>query len=123
MTKRQAAKSRRKSTDEERRRMRSIRRRIEQEKPEIFAKGRALKRAHDEALVQLKETFRLLHVERKAQGLSLAELRDRCGIGRSALSRLENDPRTNPTIATLTRIADALGKRIVVRLEDKAGSK
>ena len=55
-------------------------------------------------------------------GISVAELRQRTGIGRSALSRLENDPQANPTITTLARVADALGKQLVIRLVEKPKS-
>ena len=41
-------------------------------------------------------------------------MEDRTGIGRAALSRLENDATCNPTVTTLTRYADALGKKLVV---------
>jgi transcriptional regulator with XRE-family HTH domain len=53
--------------------------------------------------------------------ISLAELRERTGIGRSALSRLENDPEANRTITTLARVAEALGKQIVIQLVEKPG--
>lgn len=99
--------------------MRELRGRIETEKPEILAKARALKKARTAAVAQLHEAFSLLRTERQAKGISLAELRDRTGIGRSALSRLENAPEANPTITTLTRVADALGKQIVIQLVEK----
>ena len=54
---------------------------------------------------------------RKAQGLSLAEIRERTGNERSALSRLENAV-PNFTVRTLERYAQAVGKRIVIQLED-----
>jgi hypothetical protein len=120
MPKRQARRSTRRLTASELRRMDEIRKKIEEEKPELIAKGRAIKKARDEAIAQLREAFGLLRSERKAQGVSLAELKNRTGIGRSALSRLENDPETNPTITTLTRVADALGKQIVIQLVEKS---
>jgi len=49
--------------------------------------------------------------------LSLADVEQRTGIGRAALSRLENDTEPNPTVVTLTRYAQALGKRLVVSFE------
>ena len=58
--------------------------------------------------------------ERKAQGLSLADMQSRTGMSRSAISRLENDESSNPTIETLTRYADALGKQLAITLSDKA---
>lgn len=104
---------------QDREEIRKLREQIESEKPEILAKGRAAKKAHDEAITGLREAFALLHSERKAQGLSLADLLERTGIGRSALSRLERNPEANPTITTLTKVAEALGKQIVIRLVDK----
>jgi transcriptional regulator with XRE-family HTH domain len=43
-------------------------------------------------------------------------MKERTGIERSALSRLENDVEANPTVNTLTRYADALGKKVLVIL-------
>ena len=78
--------------------------------------------ARTAAVAQLHDAFALLRTERQSKGISLAELRDRTGIGRSALSRLENAPEANPTITTLTRVADALGKQIVIQLVEKPAS-
>jgi len=62
------------------------------------------------AITALKEA-------REALGLSLADIRDRTGIERSALSRLENET-PNVTLRTLERYAEALGKRIVIAIAD-----
>ena len=48
---------------------------------------------------------------------SLTDLAAKAGMQKSSLSRLENEDR-NPTVRTLERIAAALGKRLVVRIED-----
>ena len=53
--------------------------------------------------------------------LSLADIQDRTGIERPNLSRLENEGSSNPTVATLTRYAEALGKRLVIVLVDRLG--
>ena len=50
-------------------------------------------------------------------GVSLTDLAAKAGMQKSSLSRLENQDR-NPTVRTLERIAAALGKRLVVRVED-----
>jgi len=60
----------------------------------------------------------LLKVERERMGLSLADVSERTGIERPNLSRLENDAESNPTIATLIRYADALGKHLTIALAD-----
>jgi transcriptional regulator with XRE-family HTH domain len=48
---------------------------------------------------------------RRHAGLSLDELAQRCGVSRSMLSQIERDT-TNPTVATLWRITQALGVSI-----------
>lgn len=54
---------------------------------------------------------------RLAAGLSLAEVEERCGIGKGALSRIESGQHMNPTVSTLCRYAHALGMQWVWRLE------
>jgi len=66
----------------------------------------------------VREAMEALKAERVRQGLSLADLRERSGIERSALCKLENDMASNPTLKTLTRYAAAMGKRVRVTLED-----
>ena len=102
---------------ERRQRLLESRAAAERDKVQIIARGRQLKQQHVAATAALRETLRLLKEERQAQGVTLQELQDRTGIGRGALSRLENEPDPNPTIHTLQRIAGALGRRIVVQLE------
>ena len=63
------------------------------------------------------DAFRLLKAERQALGLSLSDIEEKSGIGRAALSRLENEAEPNPTVVTLTRYAEALGKRLVVSFQ------
>ena len=43
---------------------------------------------------------------------------DLTGMDRSALSKLETGQRANPTVDTLVRYAEAVGKRLVVSLTD-----
>jgi transcriptional regulator with XRE-family HTH domain len=66
---------------------------------------------------------KVLKAERERLGLSLADVADRSGIERSNLSRLENESESNPTIATLTRYADALGKDLFIGLVDSVRSR
>ena len=63
-------------------------------------------------LEQLKEA-------RMELGLSLADLTEITGMDRSAISKLETGQRPNPTIETLARYAEAVGKHIVVSLADE----
>jgi DNA-binding Xre family transcriptional regulator len=69
------------------------------------------------ALMQFAESLRRF---RKLQNLSLAELANRSGIDKSAISRLENGQADNPTIGTLERLARSMGKRIRIEMEDDA---
>jgi DNA-binding XRE family transcriptional regulator len=50
--------------------------------------------------------------------LSLSEVAKRCGLDRSAISRLENGVYDNTSINTLSRLAGAYGKRFRVELVD-----
>ena len=69
-------------------------------------------------LDQLQELLAQLKVAREAKGLSLADLTELTGMDRSALSKLETGQRANPTVETLVRYAEAVGKRLVVSLAD-----
>ena len=122
MIKRRPKKSTRTLTQAEREGIHVVRKQVESERAEIVSRARELKKARQSAVAQLQEAFALLRSERQSRGISLAELRDRTGIARSALSRLENDPEANPTITTLARIAEALGKQIVIQLVEKPKS-
>lgn len=104
----------RRLTAEEAQKYRRIREQIEVEKPEINSRIRArlaTKRAVQDAFCRLKEL-------RQTQGKSLADMRKLTGIDRSALSKLETGKRENPSLDTLVRYAQALGKRVVVSIVD-----
>jgi len=101
-------------TDEERVRHRVIREQVEQEKAELIARGRQAKARR----TMLREAIAALKTTREALGLSLADIKASTGIEKSNLSRLENDPLANPTIDTLCRYAEAVGKEIVITLVD-----
>ena len=98
--------------------VRKMRESLRSEKEEILAEARRRKQVHDTVATELREAFRVLKKERLVQGLSLADMRERTGMGRSAISRLENDENANPTIETLTRYAQALGKDLSITLRD-----
>ena len=65
-------------------------------------------------------TMEKLKSLRVSSGLSLADMTAQTGMDRAALSRLENGVAVNPTINTLARYAQALGKRVEVRVVDAA---
>jgi DNA-binding XRE family transcriptional regulator len=60
----------------------------------------------------LVDAMAALKAERERLGISLAEAAERSGIDKAALSRLENGLVPNPTLSTLTRYAEAIGRRV-----------
>jgi DNA-binding XRE family transcriptional regulator len=100
----------RRLTAAEARRYRALRAKLDQEIPLILAEHRA-EQEMARVLDQLKHA-------RESQGLSLADVRKRTGMDRSAISKLENGRRDNPTFDTLARYAAAVGKRLVITLAD-----
>jgi predicted transcriptional regulator len=97
----------RKLTAEEAAKYQRMRDEIEAEKPAIAERIRAHK-----AVVAIVTQLR---AARDAQGLSLADVKERTGIDRAALSRLENGIRENPSLETIVRYADALGCKLVLQ--------
>jgi transcriptional regulator with XRE-family HTH domain len=67
-----------------------------------------------------RDLIAALRAERERQGLSLADVAERSGIDRAAIHKLEIGANTNPTLATLTRYAGALGARIEWNLKTTA---
>jgi len=109
-------------TADEKARVTEARRLVAGEMPEIRRKAREYKHAYQAARATLQDAMQLLKAERERMGLTLAEVSERTGIERPNLSRLENESDGNPTVATLSRYADALGKRLTIVLSDAASS-
>jgi DNA-binding XRE family transcriptional regulator len=65
----------------------------------------------------LRQAILALKGVREKLGLSLADVAERSGIDKAALSRIENGQHTNPTVSTLCRYAHALGMRWAWKLE------
>ena len=104
----------RRLTPEEAAKYRQVREQVEQELPELVARHHR----RDEILESLEALFPKLKAAREAKGLSLSELTEITGMDRSAISKLESGQRTNPTLQTLVRYAEAVGKQLVVELAD-----
>jgi DNA-binding XRE family transcriptional regulator len=104
----------RKLTPEEAAKYKAVREQVAAELPDIIA------RHHERAasLDQLDNLLAQLKAARESKGLSLADLTELTGMDRSALSKLETGGRPNPTVETLVRYAEAVGKRLVVSLAD-----
>src|SRR4051812_12015297 len=96
---------------------RALRDRFQAEKPtldELIARGDVTQVLTMGEYWELRKTFAALKAVREQQGLSISDLAERSGIDRAMISRLENGQIDNPTIATVTRYAKALGKKVVV---------
>lgn len=88
---------------------------IEAERPE-------LDRWAQETLDRLETIDQVVHAlrgVRLGKGISLAQVEEASGIGRSNVSRLENAPDPNPTLETLLTYAAALGVELRIALVDK----
>jgi DNA-binding XRE family transcriptional regulator len=59
-----------------------------------------------------------LRAERERLGLSLADVAGRAGMDRAAVHKLEIGLNKNPTVETVARYAEALGKRIEWSITD-----
>ena len=108
----------RQATVEEQERHTRIREQIQEELPDIQQRA---KQKLAEALqrgIAMQHTMAVLKAERMKQGLSLSDMKERTGIERSTLSRLENNVEANPTVNTLTRYAEAVGKKVLVVFAD-----
>jgi hypothetical protein len=92
---------------------------IEAEKPRLREIGLKAKAEFDARQTKLREAVAALKSAREQLGLSLADIRQRTGIDKANLSRLENAADPNPSFDTLTRYAEAVGKEIVITLADK----
>jgi DNA-binding XRE family transcriptional regulator len=91
-----------------------IRQQVAEELPALIVR-------HDERMASLDQMQTLLgqlKSAREAKGLSLADLTELTGMDRSALSKLETGKRVNPTVETLVRYAEAVGKKLTVSLSD-----
>ena len=104
----------RRLTAEEALKYREVRDQVAEELPDLIVRHQQRMAALDE----LEALFQQLKAAREERGLSLSELTQLTGMDRSALSKLETGRRPNPTIETLVRYAEAVGKRLVVTLAD-----
>ena len=98
----------RRLTPDEAAKYKAIREKVAAELPDLIERHHEREELH-ELLAQLKAA-------REAKGLSLADMTELTGMDRSALSKLETGQRPNPTVETLMRYAEAVGKRVTVSL-------
>ena len=105
----------RRLTAEESAKYKEIRERVAEELPDLISRHHKRLAALD----QLDELLIQLKAAREERGLSLSDLTDLTGMDRSAISKLETGQRPNPTVETLVRYAEAVGKHLVVSLVDR----
>lgn len=63
------------------------------------------------------EIQEMVAYERKEQRVTQKELAKRTGLSQANISNIENGA-TRPTIDSLQKIADAFGKRLIIRFEE-----
>ena len=103
-------------------RLQAIRHRFQTTRPSLDAlveSGDYSKPVKHGATLDAMHIASLLKQARAEAQLSLSEVAKRCGLDRSAISRLENGVYDNTTINTLSRLAGAYGKRFRVELVDE----
>jgi DNA-binding XRE family transcriptional regulator len=113
----------RKQSAEQRADEEAIRRRFQEEKPtlqDLVDSGDVADVSTMGEFWELRKTFAALKAVREDQGLSISDMAERTGMDRAAISRLETGQMENPTVATVNRYAQALGKHVVITLVDAA---
>ena len=99
---------------EEAAKYKAVREQVSAELPDLIAR-------HQERMASLDQMAGVvaqLKAAREAKGLSLSDMTELTGMDSSALSKLETGQRANPTVETLVRYAEAVGKRLVVTLAE-----
>lgn len=110
-------------TTDEKGRLKAIRDKFHAERPsldELVESGDYTEPVKHGVTLDALHIAALLKQAREDVHLSLADVSDRCGLDRSAISRLENGIYENTTLHTLHRLAAAYGKRFVVQLVDES---
>jgi predicted transcriptional regulator len=102
-------------TPDQQRELEEIRERFHRQRPgleDLLASGEATEVVSQGEYLDLRKMLAALKGHRERQGLSLADVSERSGMDRAAVSRLENGVYVNPTVDTLYRYADAVGATI-----------
>jgi len=107
-------------TEAEKARIKAVRERFQREKPspkKLEESGEYNPPIPTDIFFALQSLLQSLRASREAAGLSLSDLAETTGMDKAALSRLETG-QSNPTVDTLGRYAQALGKRVVFGVEE-----
>ena len=109
-------------TPDEKERLKAIRDTFQAERPpldDLVASGDYTEPVKHGVTLDALHIAALLKQAREEAHLTLADVAARCGLDRSAISRLENGLYENTTLHTLHRLAAAYGKRFIVQLVDE----
>lgn len=87
---------------------------LDAERPEIEAWAHQVMRRSD----AIDGILKTLAGVRRRRGLTLAEVDEASGLGRSNISRLENGHNPNPTLETLLAYAQGLGVEVRLLVVD-----
>lgn len=108
-------------TPEEQARIQALRERFQGERPtheELIASGEYEGPIPQESLVSYFTAVARLKGERQRLGLTLSDVSDRSGLDIGLLSRLEDGKVVNPTLTTLWRYANALGRSVTLDVSE-----
>jgi DNA-binding XRE family transcriptional regulator len=108
-------------TPEDRARHKAVREKFQKERPtlrQLVESGDSPPPIKMGLYIELRLALAELKRLREAARLSLADVAERSGIDKAALSRLENGVHDNPTVETLMRYAAAVGKKLTWSLQD-----
>lgn len=108
-------------TPEETARLKQVRDKFQKAKPslaELVKSGDYSDPVSQGELLALLQFARQLKDLRVQKNLSLADVAERTGIDKAAISRIENGLNPNPTVATLEALSRALGARLKLVLEE-----
>jgi len=106
-------------TPEQQRQLEEVREQFQRERPgleDLLASGDATEVVSQGEYLDLRAMLATLKRHRQRQKLSLANVADRSGMDRAAVSRLENGVYVNPTVDTLYRYAQAVGADICLNV-------
>jgi transcriptional regulator with XRE-family HTH domain len=92
-----------------------VRQRFQHWKPgaeELLASGQWPGLVVVEGQEEFWKAIRQVRADREAQGLTLKQVSERCGIDVATLSKLENGKQPNPTLFTMLLYVGAVGQRL-----------
>jgi len=86
---------------------------------ELLASGKGQGPISVEGQQEFWKAIRQVRAFREAQGLTLKDVSERCGIDVATLSKLENGKQANPTLFTMLLYVGAVGKRLHFSIRER----